>query len=72
MPDDLHSAGLNFFDLVQVANLPPMDRTPRDPAAQLAALRSKFEEIYAPSHALRAALQKLHTLELIRIIEGKA
>jgi hypothetical protein len=35
------------------------------------ALRRKFEELYAPSHPLRAALQKLHTLEPIRIIEGK-
>ncbi len=72
LPDDLHTAGLHFFDLVTAANLPRMDRGPRDPAAQLAALRRKFEEIYAPSHPLRAALQKLHTLEPIRIIEGKA
>ena len=49
-----------------------IDNSPRDPAAQLAALRRKFEEIYAPTHPLRAALQKLHTLEPIKIIEGKA
>lgn len=72
LPDDLHTAGLNFFDLVKAAKLPPMDRTPRDSAAQLVALRTKFEEIYTPSHPLRAALQKLHTLEPVRIIEGKA
>lgn len=38
---------------------------------QLATLRRKFEELYAPSHPLRAALQKLHTLNPIKIIEGK-
>ena len=72
LPDDMHMAGLNFFNLVTAANLPKVQRQPRDPATQLAALRLKFEEIYAPSHPLRAALQKLHTLDPIRIIEGKA
>jgi hypothetical protein len=38
----------------------------------LAALRRKFDDLYAPIHLLRAALQKLHTLDPIRIIEGKA
>lgn len=71
LPEDLHTAGLHFFDLVTAANLPQVDRAPRDPAAQLAALRRKSEELYAPSHPLRAALQKLHTLDPIRIIEGK-
>ena len=65
-------AGLHFFDLVAAANLPRVDRDPRDPAAQLAALRCKFEELHAPSHPLRAALQKLHTLEPIKIIEDRA
>lgn len=71
LPDDLHTAGLHFFDLVMAANLPRVDREPHDPAAHLTALRRKFEEIYTPSHPLRAALQKLHTLDPIRIIEGK-
>ena len=72
LPDDLHTAGLHFFNLVTAANMPRVDREPRDPAVQLVALRRKFEELYAPSHPLRAALQKLHTLDPIRIIEGKA
>ena len=70
--NELHAVGLHFFAPVTAAHIPHADRTPRDPAAQLAALRTKFEGIYAPSQALRAALQKLHTLEPIRIIEGKA
>jgi hypothetical protein len=36
-----------------------------------AALRRKFEGLYATSHSLRVALQKLYTLEPIKIIEGK-
>jgi len=72
LPDDLHTAGLQFFDLVAAASLPQVDRDPRDPDAQLSALRRKFEDLYSPSHPLRAALQKLHTLDPIRIIEGKA
>jgi len=64
-------AGLHFFDLVTAANLPHVDHPPREPAAQLDALRRKFEELYAPSHALRAAFQKLHTLDPVKIIEGK-
>ena len=47
------------------ANLPKVESAPRDPAAQLDALRRKFEEIHAPSHPLRAALQK-HILDHTR------
>ena len=72
LPDDLHAAGLRFFDLVEAANLPAVNVDIADPSAQLVALRRKFEDLYAPSHPLRAALQKLHTLDPIRIIEGKA
>lgn len=38
----------------------------------LKTLRTKFEELYDASHPLKVALQKLHTLDTIRIIEGKA
>ncbi len=70
--DEVHAAGLNFFELVESVRLPKVDTAARDTGAHLTALRRKFEEVYAPSHPLRAALQKLHTLEPVRIIEGKA
>jgi hypothetical protein len=72
LPEDVHSAGLHFFDLVSAAHLPRVDLRGRGTCNQAAALREKLEEIYAPSHPLRAAIQKLHTLEPVRIIEGKA
>ena len=39
---------------------------------ELSELRAKFEELYAPSHALRQGLFALDSIEEIRIIEGKA
>ena len=72
MSDDLQAAGLHFFDLVAAAKLPVVQSDTTDSADQIKSLRTKFEEIYEPSHPLRAALQKLRTLEPIRIIEGKA
>jgi hypothetical protein len=35
-------------------------------------LRIKFEELYAPSHPLRAALHKLNDVDSIKVIEGRA
>jgi adenine-specific DNA-methyltransferase len=80
LPDELHAAGLTFFEWVEAARLPNPDPispskgnlTFTDETKVLTRLRDKYEEISAPSHILRAALQKLHTLEPIRIIEGKA
>jgi len=72
LPEDLHAAGLRFFEQLAATKLPEISASPTDAAAQLADLRRKFEELYAPSHPLRASIQKLHTLESIRIIEGKA
>jgi hypothetical protein len=73
LPEDLHAAGLQFFDLITAAKIPDLAAKPKaDAKEKLNLLREKFEELYAPSHPLRAALQKLHTLDPIRIIEGKA
>jgi len=72
LPDDLHAAGLHFFDLLAVVKFPKLNGIRSNATPCLTALRETFEELYAPKHALRAALQKLHTLEPIRIIEGKA
>ena len=71
LPDDLHAAGLRFFDLVESAALPRIDPATGDAPAKLEPLRTAFETLYAPSHPLRAALQKLRTLDAVRIIEGR-
>jgi hypothetical protein len=44
--------------------IPEDDRTPR--------LRTLFETLYDGTHPLRIALDKLQTLDTVRIIEGKA
>ncbi len=40
-------------------------------ATFLTTLRQKFEKLHDGAHPLRLALDKLQTLETIRIIEGK-
>lgn len=68
--EELHAAGLRLFGLVASAELPDVtalaenDRLPR--------LRQKFEELHDGAHPLRIALDKLQTLDTIRIVEGKA
>lgn len=71
LPEELHAAGLWMFERLGTAGLPDLEALPKAPAARLIALREKYEEFHAPTHPLRAALQKLHTLDPIRIIEGK-
>jgi hypothetical protein len=76
LPEELHAAGLRMFDRAAAADLPalgtPTARNQTPDSRLLIVLRAKFEELHTPSHPIRAALQKLHTLESIRIIEGKA
>jgi adenine-specific DNA-methyltransferase len=68
-PEDVHGAGLRLFGLVENTKLPDVnslteqDRLPR--------LRQKFEELHDGAHLLRIALDKLQTLDTVRIIEGK-
>lgn len=78
LPEELHAAGLRIFDNIAAANLPALERTTSSAepnlklsAKQLNVLREKFEELHAPTHSLRAAMQKLRTLEPVRVIEGK-
>jgi hypothetical protein len=75
LPEELHEAGLHLFDLVDAAQLPDLDALPAaksDPKQKLRLLREKFEELADLRHPIRAALQKLSTLDSVRIIEGKA
>jgi hypothetical protein len=74
-PEELHAAGLRLFDLVGQAflpALPPKDADRNVCATFLKTLRTKFEELHDARHPLKVALQKLQTLDTIRIIEGKA
>jgi adenine-specific DNA-methyltransferase len=71
LPEEVHAAGLHFFELVEAVNLPRIDPKACESNMQITALRHKFDELYAPSHSLRAALQKLHALDPVKIMEGK-
>jgi hypothetical protein len=69
-PEEVHGAGLRLFDLVAQAALPDVTALPE--ATRLKTLRAKFEELHDATHPLRQALEKLATLDTVRIIEGKA
>lgn len=69
-PDEVHGAGLPLFDLVEAAHLPALDAIPE--AQRLPRLRQLFETLHDGTHPLKIALQKLQTLDTIRIIEDKA
>jgi len=68
-PEPLHAAGLHFFRLAEQAELPVLSEIK---GGELAAVLTKFEELYAPHHPLRQGLFALDSIEEIRIIEGKA
>ncbi|MGH8017134.1 MAG: Eco57I restriction-modification methylase domain-containing protein [Opitutaceae bacterium] len=69
-PEELHAAGLRFFDLVAQAQLPDISTIPEPDRLKI--LRASFEELYDGAHPLRRALDHLQTLDVVRIIEGKA
>jgi len=69
-PEELHASGLHIFDAVGEAKLPNVETIPKQ--NRLAELRTKFEGLYDGKDPLRIALDRLQTLDTIRIIEGKA
>ena len=69
-PEEVHGAGLRLFDLVEQAKLPNIDTVAQ--SQRLTTLREKFADLYDANHPLRIALDKLQTLDTVRIIEGKA
>jgi adenine-specific DNA-methyltransferase len=69
-PEDIHGAGLHLFELVEQVDLPNLDAT--SVADNLPRLRRLFENLYDGAHPLRIALDKLQTLDTVRIVEGKA
>lgn len=69
-PEEVQIAGLRMFDLVDRANLPEINIFTE--AERVPTLWEKFEDLYTPSHRIRIALDKLQTLDFVRIIEGNA
>ena len=67
---ELHAAGLHFFDLVEIETLPQLDKLAE--TDRLPRLRKLFQTTYASDHKLRQALYRLGSLDLVRTIEGKA
>jgi len=70
-PQELHAADVKFFEL---ATTTPIAK-PTNPPASAAGLewyREQFKKLSAPGHPLRVALDKLQTLDLVRILEGLA
>ncbi len=69
-PEEVHGVGLRLFELLEQAGLPNLDAIPEP--NHLPRLRQLFEALYDGAHPLRIALDKLQTVDTVRIIEGKA
>ncbi|WP_052071824.1 Eco57I restriction-modification methylase domain-containing protein [Sphingopyxis sp. MWB1] len=69
-PDDLHAHGLRLFDAAREAGL---DRLSGLEGEELATASADFtKQKLAPGQPLRVMLSDLQTLDVVRIIEGKA
>jgi adenine-specific DNA-methyltransferase len=65
---ELDEAGLNIFQLIEQVQLPEIDDIRE--LERLSRLRRMFEALYEGTHPVRIALDKLQTLDIVRIIEG--
>lgn len=68
-PEEVNGAGLRIFYLIQQAGLDDDKSMPK--SNNVAYFRRLFETIYDGAHPLRIALDKLQTMDTVRIIEGK-
>ncbi|HVS72230.1 MAG TPA: TaqI-like C-terminal specificity domain-containing protein [Phycisphaerae bacterium] len=68
--DELVRAGLRLFDIVSNAKVPELNAIPEDD--RIRQLRAYFESIQGGGHPLRIALDRLQTLDTVRVIEGNA
>jgi len=66
--EELHASGLRLFELLQQTAF--MDLGSVAESDQMPRLRRLFESHYDGSHPLRVALDKLHTLDIVRVIES--
>jgi Eco57I restriction-modification methylase len=71
-PEVLHAASLRFFALVNDMELRPVDSLPSQKTVRLQALLDIFQTLQSPGNPIRIALDKLQTLDLVRIIENRA
>ena len=69
LPDELHTAGKEFFAPLAAERLPALAEIKGD---ELTALRQIFERLFHKDHVIRQNIFFLDTIESIRIIEGKA
>ncbi|MCX6969105.1 MAG: Eco57I restriction-modification methylase domain-containing protein [Verrucomicrobia bacterium] len=70
-PEELRAKGLSFLPLTEDF-APSSPAADADAAATLADMRKTVDDLSAPGHALRRALDQLQTLDLVRTIEGSA
>ena len=69
LSDELHRAGKYFFKPLQDEQLPSVKEIT---GYKMSALRAIFERLFYRKHPVRKNLFFLDSLEIIRIIEGKA
>lgn len=69
LPDEIHTAGKQFFAPLIAERLPALDEIKGD---KLTALRQIFERLYDRNHTIRQNIFFLDTIESVRIIEGRA
>lgn len=71
-PTELHAAGLRFFERAEEVGLPALETLSTEAEERMSWFRLHYRRLNAPGHPLRVALDKLRTLDLVRIIEGEA
>ena len=69
-PEEIHRESLHFFDLIQAEALPELEKLTQ--SERLSCVQRIFQTTYASKHKLRQALYRLSSLDLVRIVEGKA
>ncbi|MBC6962584.1 MAG: hypothetical protein DWB48_07605 [Nitrosomonas sp.] len=69
-PEEIHGSGRNFMSLLQRETLPSIPEDTDE--THIRVLRQLFERLFKTDHPLREAIFYLDSLELVRIIEGKA